>query len=157
VVAGLVSDPSEVPDVRVQIGLPGRSSRGGYWRLYLSLELTDYIEVREEDIVHFESLDDSQTPLRGTAVWIKRGAEISHTSTSTREMQAEFLGGDIAKGFLAGAETAALEASTWTVTTIATTLLCTIVVTATICRTNDCATKSSTSRTSCCLCPTPLR
>jgi hypothetical protein len=153
-IAGLVSDPNEVPEVRLCIGLPGRSPRKGFWRLYLTLDLTEYLEVRDEDVVHSENLDTPETPLRGTVVWLKATADVARTRGRPQQMQAEFLGGDIVQGFLAGAEMEAEAARTWTLTIIATTLLCAATATATICTTGKCLTKSSTSRTSCCLCPT---
>src|SRR5687768_11284694 len=111
-VSGLVPDPGEVPDVQVYIGLPGKSLRKGHWRLYLTLELNEYLEIPDADIVHFESLDSQQTPLRGTAVWVKRSAEVARTRTGPREMQVEFLGGDLSQAFLPTAQMGPLAAST---------------------------------------------
>jgi hypothetical protein len=152
VVSGLAPDPAAVPDVQVHIGLPGKSVRKGYWRLYLTLELNEYLEIPDADIVHFENLDSDQTPLRGTAVWVKRSAEVAHTRTGPPQMQAEFLAGDLSQAFLPSAQMGPVAASTWTLTLVTTTLLCMFTATVTICTTTNCATKSGTSATSCCLC-----
>jgi hypothetical protein len=49
----LVPDPCQpsTPTVAL-LGLLGRSSREGYWRLYFSSGLKRYAEFKEEDVLH---------------------------------------------------------------------------------------------------------
>lgn len=100
-VSHLVEDPSRLPDTRLLIGFLGNSGKEGYWRLYLSPELNEFLEFQEKDVLRSQPLADSQ--LGGTAIWIRREAELQHTRTTTREAQAQFLQGTIASAFRAGA------------------------------------------------------
>ena len=98
----LVVDPSKTPEVKVLFGFLGRSPEAGTWRLYLTPQLDSYVEFSAEDMVHTQQLAAAQSPLGGTAVWLKRGATLKHTRTGTRQAQAEFVRGDIMSGFTAG-------------------------------------------------------
>jgi hypothetical protein len=99
-IKNLVPDPSQVLDVRMLSGFLGRSSRQGYWRLYLTLELNEYIEFPEGDVVHHQRLNTEQSPLGGTILWVRREANLQHTRTVSRETHAEFLHGGITAAFL---------------------------------------------------------
>ena len=101
-IKNLVPDPSQVPDARMLFGFLGKSSREGYWRLYLTPELNEYVEFQEEDVLHTQSFATPENPLGGKAVWVKRETNLLRTSTKSREAQAEFLQGDIAASLLAG-------------------------------------------------------
>src|SRR2546430_3755462 len=72
----LVSDPAAPPDTIRLVGFLGKSSRDGYWRLYLTSQLNEYVECHEDDIVHTQSLATEQNPLAGTMAWIKRDAKL---------------------------------------------------------------------------------
>lgn len=98
----LVPDPSQPPDVMLLSGFSGRSSRRAHWRLYLNSELTSFVDIPEEDIVHSQPIDDSQNPLGGTLIWVRRGADLKTTNTATRESQADFLRGTIAASITTG-------------------------------------------------------
>lgn len=91
----LVPNPSEIPDVRILVGFLGKTTKEGYWRLYLSLDLKEYVEFRQEDVAHSEQLEREDSPLGGTAVWIKRDANLQHTRITSREAQADFLQGRV--------------------------------------------------------------
>jgi hypothetical protein len=53
----LVPDPVAIPDARVLLGFLGKSTREGCWRLYLSVDLDEYLEVPEDAIFHQQQLD----------------------------------------------------------------------------------------------------
>jgi len=91
----LVPDASQVPDVQVLAGFLGKSTREGYWRLYLTITLNEYVEFAEEDVVHSHAFESDESLLGGTAVWIRRGANLQHTQSVSREAQADFLQGAI--------------------------------------------------------------
>jgi hypothetical protein len=110
-VKNLVPDPSQPPDVTLLSGYSGRSSRPGHWRLYLSVELTSYVDIPEADIVHSQPLDKDQSPLGGTLLWVRRGADLKTTSMASRESQADFLRGTIAGSITAGGLGFGLEAT----------------------------------------------
>jgi hypothetical protein len=116
----LVPNPAQTPEVRFVSGFLGRSAQDGYVRLYLTPDLNEYLEIREEDIVHTQALATEQNPLGGHAVWMRRDATVQHTRTMSRQVQAEFLQGNITAGYLAGAgaqglpvETAGVARLTW--------------------------------------------
>lgn len=91
----LMPDASQVPDVRLLVGFLGKSTREGYWRLYLTLTLNEYVEFDEDDVVFSHPLEDDENRLGGTLVWVRRDANLQHTRTVSREAQADFLQGAI--------------------------------------------------------------
>ena len=92
----LVPDPSQSQSFTVLSGLLGSSPQPGYWRLYLTAALDEYAEMREEDIVHSQSLTSAQSALGRTIVWVRSGASVQHTRLTSRQTQAEFLRGTLA-------------------------------------------------------------
>jgi hypothetical protein len=101
----LRSDPSQNTDVRIVTGYLGKGAQEGYWRLYISPQLNEYLEISEEDIVHNQSLATEQSPLGGTVLWIKSSSNLQYTRTISRQVQAEFLQGDMTASFLSGGPT----------------------------------------------------
>ena len=143
-ISSLVPDPADVPNVRMYVGLLGKSSKPDYWRLYTSPQLNEFVEVREEDILHAEQIDGAL--LHGTAVWIKADAKLIRTQVGAQQVQTNFLSGDIARMHLGGTRLGGLGFSTWW-----TTLVC-VIVESTICSI-DCETRGASSGTnSCCMC-----
>jgi hypothetical protein len=100
VVERLVPDPSQPPTPTVSLlGLLGRSTKEGYWRLYFSTELNRYAEFKEEDVLHSLKVPRAQPPFLGmeaTRVWIRADAEIEYTRHESRRVQAKVLQGDLA-------------------------------------------------------------
>jgi hypothetical protein len=99
-VARLISDPSSLPDPRVELGFLGASTRKGYWRLYSGPDLNDYLEVSESDILHSQSLESADNPLGGTMLWLSREAVVHRTRREAPEGEHDFLQGAIANEFL---------------------------------------------------------
>lgn len=110
IIENLVPNPSQVPNVRVLAGFLGKSSREGYWRLYSTAQLNEYVEIREADIVHYQRLSSEQSSLGGTLIWVKRDAELQHTRTTSGQAQASFFQGDISARFLNRADLQRLDA-----------------------------------------------
>lgn len=100
-ISKLVTDPGQVPETQTLSGYVGRSDRPGYWRLYLSAELDEFVECREDDVLHTEKSSADQGPLGNTMVWIKRDARLLHSQPTSRPAQGDFLVGDITRDFLA--------------------------------------------------------
>jgi hypothetical protein len=92
IIARLRGKPGEPPaGLTSFVGLLGRSPRPGYWLLYLNLDMSRSVEIAESDIVHAEKLSPEQSPfggLGGTRVFVKRGAQVTHTSTQTQQASA---------------------------------------------------------------------
>jgi hypothetical protein len=108
IIARLVPDPSDPPDVVVMVGFLGESPKPKFWRLYQTLDLKDYAEIAEEDIVYSQSLTTELQPLGGTVIWIKSGARLKYSQSESRLAEAEFMQGDITRNFLAGTGTEGL-------------------------------------------------
>jgi hypothetical protein len=88
ILARLVNDSTQVTTgLTSYIGLLGRSPKAGYWLLYLTLDMSTSVEIREEDIVHSEQLPPDKSPfgsLGGTQVFVKRDARVTTTKTISR-------------------------------------------------------------------------
>jgi hypothetical protein len=73
------------------VGLLGRSPKEGYWLLYLTLDMSRHVEIREDDIVHSEQLPPERSPfgsLGGTRVFVRKGAQVTSTQTVSRSHNA---------------------------------------------------------------------
>jgi hypothetical protein len=91
----IVRNPAQ-PEVRRLTGfLLGRSDRDDYWRLYLTVDLNHYLEIRKEDTLHAQEFRPGRT-----VVWINPDAKIAETNSATAPI--DFLKGDIQRGFLRG-------------------------------------------------------
>jgi hypothetical protein len=77
------------------LGLLGRSPRDGYVRLYLTTELRDYLEVREEDTLFAKSLETPENPIGGTALWVRGQANVEVTRRAAEDSDIQFLTGEI--------------------------------------------------------------
>jgi hypothetical protein len=115
----IVSNPADVPSVRALAGYLGKSNRPGYLRLYITPELFEYLEFREEDVVRTCPFPREKAPVGGTMVWVRRDATLLHTRMQSFQAQASFLNGEISAQFLSGVGTAGIGGGV-----IATTLPC---------------------------------
>jgi len=79
-------DPS--PDIRGDV------------RLYLSMQLDEYLQISKDAIAASISLRSGYRPLAGSLVWVKSGALIKRVTEETSDKEADFFKGAIAKGFL---------------------------------------------------------
>jgi hypothetical protein len=91
IVEALIPDPSAgPPNATVLHGYLGRSATEGYWRLYTSETLDEYVELPEAEILHTRRLPDDG----GTLLWVPATLELRYVQTA-RGVQAAFLGGPI--------------------------------------------------------------
>jgi hypothetical protein len=72
----LTPDPRELPELQVVLGFPGRAVEDELLRIYQSLALDSYVEVRRQDIVHTHRLD--KVLPEATIVWLRRDARVVH-------------------------------------------------------------------------------
>jgi len=99
-VEALASDPNQPPEQATKLfGYPGPAANAKSTRLWLNLDLSSYVEVANDAIVHSQTLDNDQ----GTILWVEPGTTVTHSTTQSQEVQAEFLGGSIAEQNLAAA------------------------------------------------------
>lgn len=88
-VASLVPDPSQgPPNTSVLAGYLGRGAEEGVWRLYLTADLNEYVEVSEDDILHRESLPDG----RSTQIWVHNHLEVRYVRSQVQRIPAGQIG-----------------------------------------------------------------
>jgi hypothetical protein len=101
IVQRLKPDPSKIPNARVLAGFLGKSTREGYWRLYVSLQMNEYIEIAENDIVDTQPMGEEET-VGGSLVWVRHDAVVEFTVSGPLRAQGEFLQGGITGEYLPG-------------------------------------------------------
>ena len=80
------------------VGIQGQSSRGdGYWRLYLTLQFDEYVDIRKTDVAGSRPIPNDSSPLGRIAIWMPIDAEVYYTRVDARSLQASFLQGEIAR------------------------------------------------------------
>ena len=74
----IVKDPNNPPDALLLQGYLGASSEEDHIRLYLDPQLSDYVEIPQDAVLHTVDLPPEQSPLGGSYVWINRDADVTH-------------------------------------------------------------------------------
>src|SRR3974377_656999 len=74
----IVADPKNVPDVTLLYGYLGASSEEGCERLYLSPDLSNYVEVPAKAILHRAHAAKEQDPHGGVTLWVKKDAALQY-------------------------------------------------------------------------------
>src|SRR5947207_11181697 len=100
-VSKIVKDPNAPPNTLLLQGYLGDSSDEGHVRLYLDPQLSDYVEIPENAILHTQDIPDAT--LGETYVWITQDAELIHGKAGPQRLKASFLEGRLQQEFLAGA------------------------------------------------------
>jgi hypothetical protein len=72
----IVADPKNVPDVMLLYGYLGASSEEGHERLYLSPDLSTYVEVPNVSILHRAEAARERDPEGGVTLWVKKDAAL---------------------------------------------------------------------------------
>jgi hypothetical protein len=99
----IVKDPSAPPDVLMLTGFLGDSSEEGHTRLYFDTQLSTFVEIPNDAILHVHDLPKDQSPLGEKYVWIQRDAMLVHGKVGPERMRAKFLEGPIAQAFAGAA------------------------------------------------------
>ncbi len=99
-VGRVVSDPKDPPETRMLTGWLGDAAEEGNRRLYADAELSSYLDIPAEAILHTEPIRDSQ-PSGGVFVWIRRDAALKQGG-STYSRAARFLQGQVQQDFAGG-------------------------------------------------------
>jgi hypothetical protein len=89
----IVTDPNNVPDLMIIVGIPGKSSKDGYDRVYTDEALQNHVEVPTDDIVHRMPVPKAQNPFGFVVNWVKRGAALEYKmGPAARELASYFAG-----------------------------------------------------------------
>src|ERR1051325_6091501 len=93
----VVGDPANPPDTRLLSGGLGGSGEKGYKRLYTDPELSSYVDIPDDAILHTEPIRDSQ-PAGGVFVWIKADAAVKQGGSAAGRA-GRFLQGKVQQDF----------------------------------------------------------
>src|SRR6516164_1304374 len=97
-VRSIVTDPKNVPDVMRLYGYPGASSEEGHERLYLSPDLTNYVEIPANAILHRMAVPADQDPHGAVCLWVKKDAALVYKMAPAAQAMAHYFGGAIQAG-----------------------------------------------------------
>jgi hypothetical protein len=75
----LVTDPTAPPATVMFAGFAGRASSDDDVRFYLDAELSSFVDIRREDVLHTQAVPTAQAPLGGQYVWARRDPELVRT------------------------------------------------------------------------------
>jgi hypothetical protein len=106
----LVSDPTKPVDATLLTGFLGKSTREKHSRLYLNPELSSYVDIPDDALLHTEDIPKEYSPLGGVHAWVKRGAQLVRGQSSGAGDQASFFEGPLTHDLLAGGVHAAPQA-----------------------------------------------
>jgi hypothetical protein len=98
VIDNLVGDPANPPAVRMVSGYLGASTREGDYRLYASLDMSEYLEIPKEALYRYLELP-TEFPVEGlpiAKVWLKVGKEVTSVTNESVLVQQQFLRGEVA-------------------------------------------------------------
>jgi hypothetical protein len=101
-VSRLVADPAHPPDVAALAGYPGASSLDGHVRLYLSVDLSESVDIPEDAVLLRQPVADD--PLGMAYLWIRRDAELTRKGRGQAASKARFLSGEIQRDYLSGGQ-----------------------------------------------------
>src|SRR5215471_11282505 len=102
----LIPDPADHQPTIQLTGWLGKSSKEGFWRLYLTPQLNEYVQFAETAVLHSQPIPEEQSPLGGTVVWLEAGTTLEHLEVVKRQVQADFLSGGITSNYLSTAPSA---------------------------------------------------
>src|SRR5258708_17742534 len=95
-ISKIVKDPTNPPKTILLKGYLGESSEEGHTRLYLDAQLSNYVEVPDDAILHEQDVPKDQSPLGETYVWIDQDAQVIHGAAGPQRQKSKFLEGPIA-------------------------------------------------------------
>lgn len=103
----VVPDPKNVPDVMLLYGYLGASSEEANERLYLSPDLSNYVEVPTASILHRAQSAAEQDSLGGVTLWVRKDAALKYKMAPAAEAAQQALAAYFTGAIQAGAGGAA--------------------------------------------------
>lgn len=91
----LLPSPAAHPNAVTFSGFLGRSTKDGFWRLYLSDELDEFLELKADQILHSEQIDVCGQPAGIVRLWVPKDAQLQHVTIDATIAAAEFIQGEI--------------------------------------------------------------
>jgi hypothetical protein len=103
-VGRLVKDPRHPPDTILLQGFVGASAEAGHTRLYSDAQLTSWVDIPNEAVLHTEEISKDQSPLGGSYVWIDRSAQVVPGRAERARVEARYLEGAVVQENLAATQ-----------------------------------------------------
>jgi hypothetical protein len=75
-ISRIVSDPNTPPAVYLLCGYPGDSAKDGHTRFYVSLDLSVWVDVPDDAVIHVEEVGDRESELQPVMAWIRQDAQV---------------------------------------------------------------------------------
>ena len=80
-------------------GFVGDAATDEYLRLYSDASLNEYVDIPENDVVHYEKIRSDQSPLGGYNLWLHKDAIFAYGDPEAKNrQQRKFFEGEIAAG-----------------------------------------------------------
>src|SRR5471030_179154 len=83
----LIPDPGNHQPTIQLTGWLGKGTKEGFWRLYLTPQLNEYVQFADKDVVHTQPVPEDQSSLGGTMVWLDAGTMLEHMQIVKRQVQ----------------------------------------------------------------------
>lgn len=99
-IAKIVTDPANPPETQVFTGYLGASDKEKHVRLYFDVTLAQHLDILQEDILHQVEVPESQMPLGGVMVWVKKEAKLEAGGPATRS-KANWVEGQVTEAYQA--------------------------------------------------------
>jgi hypothetical protein len=109
-VTKIVKDPKNPPATVMLTGYLGTSSEEEHTRLYFDPNLSNYVEIPDDAILHTQDVP-AEGGLGATHVWIKRDAQLTYGPAGAQRPKGTFLEGAIMQAHMPGAAAAAAGAA----------------------------------------------
>ncbi len=91
----VVKDPSDPPDTLLLVGFVGKSENVDCVRVYMDVMLAAYVDIPKSAVLHGQRIPESQSPLGGWYVWVKRDLDLVDTIRNAyaklAEVQEEYM------------------------------------------------------------------
>ena len=93
-------DPKSTEELVILQGYIGKSNLNGHIRVYADPELSNFIELPEQDILYSDPISTEEDPLGGSRIWVRKTAVFTAGDPSeVNRVKSSFLEGDIVKAF----------------------------------------------------------
>lgn len=109
-VARVARDPGKPAEALSLTGYLGDSAKEGHVRLYFDVDLSTYVDVAEDDVLHAERLPGEQSPLGEVVVWLRRAATLTHGVDAQQASGSWFEGPIVRERYAAAAAEGGLQA-----------------------------------------------
>ena len=118
-VRSIVTDPANVPDVMRLQGYAGASSEAGHERLYLNADLSAYVEIPKDAVVHRAPASVGD-PLGAEMLWVRQDAALKHKAAPAANALAHYFAGAIQAGQAGAADAQPVNMGISAICTVAT-------------------------------------